>query len=363
MERIIKSALEHSEVTRRQEFSTAPARILVVGVGGAGCNTVNRLASIGISGAELVAVNTDKTHLECTNVANKILIGYDLTRGLGTGGNVEIGRQAAAEAKPAFKKLFNGTSLVFVTCGLGGGTGTGGAPVVARFAGEQGALTIGVVTTPFKMEKARIQKAKEGLEELRENTDSTVVVDNNRMVALVPDLPIEDAFNVADEVLARMVKGITETIMLPSMINLDFADIKAVFGGGNLAMVGIGESNAKDRAAKAIQQAVSCPLLGDVDYSDAKGVLVHISGGSNMTISEAHQIGDFISTRVHADAQVIWGARVDPGLGDAIRVILLVNGVRSSHLLGSASDGGIRRRGEPSNRVVRALPDLGLNYV
>ena len=365
LQNLIKSALEQSEVNpSRQEHSTAPARILVVGVGGAGCNTVSRLASIGISGAELVAVNTDKLHLDSIDVPQKVLIGSDLTKGLSAGGYVEVGRQAASEAKPTFKKLFNNASLVFITSGMGGGTGTGASPVIARFAKEQGALVIGVVTMPFKLEKARIQKAKEGLEEFRESSDSVVVVDNNRLLTLVPDLPIDDAFSVSDEVLARMVKGIIETVMLPSMINLDFADIKTVLSGSKVAMVGIGESNAKDRAAKAIQQAVSCPLLGDIDYSDAKGVLVHISGGPNMTISEAHQIGDFISTRVHAEAQVIWGARVDPGLGDAIRVILIVNGVRSPHLLlGPASDGGVRRREGPSDKMTRGPLDLELNYL
>ena len=350
---------------RRQESSTTPARILVVGVGGAGCNTVNRLVSIGISGAELVAVNTDKTKLENTNATHKIAIGVELTKGLGAGGYIEVGKQAASDAKPMFKKLFDGASLIFVTCGLGGGTGTGAAPVIARFAKEQGALVVGVVTMPFKMEKARIQKAKDGLKELQENADSVVVVDNNQLLALVPDLPIDDAFCVADEVLARMVKGITEAVMLPSMINLDFADVKSVLGGGSVAMVGIGESNAKDRASKAIEQAVTCPLLGDIDYSEAKGVLVHISGGPNMTISEAHQIGDSISTRVHADAQVIWGARVDPGLGDAIRVILIVNGVRSPHLLlGPASDGGVSRREEPPKKLMKRAPlDLDLGYL
>lgn len=364
MQNLIKSALERPEVIpSRQEPSTAPARVIVVGVGGAGCNTMSRLSSIGISGAELVAVNTDKLHLDSIDVPKKVLIGLELTKGMSAGGYVEVGRQAAEEAKPTFKKLFANASLVFITCGMGGGTGTGASPVIASFAKEQGALVIGVITMPFKMEKARIQRAREGLEEMRKNADSVVVVDNNRLLALVPDMPIDDAFSVSDEVLARMVKGVIETIMLPSMVNLDFADIKAVLSGSQVAMVGIGESNAKDRAAKAMQQAISCPLLGDIDYSDAKGVLVHVSGGSNMTISEVHQIGEFISSRVHADAHVIWGARVDPGLGDAIRVILIVNGVRSPHLLlGPASDGGVYKREGPSAKTMRAPLDLELKY-
>jgi cell division protein FtsZ len=353
----------HLSSTPSQDLTPARTKIVVAGVGGAGNNTVNRLASIGVTGAEIVAVNTDKMHLDTVKAAHKILVGYEITKGFGAGGSLEIGRRAVAEAEDKFREIFADSDLVFVTCGMGGGTGTGGAPIVARIAKEQGALVMGVVTIPFRMEKGRVEKATEGLRELRENVDSTVVIDNNRLLGLAPGVPMSYAFSMADEVLAHMVKGITEAIMLPSLINLDFADVRAVMESGNVVMVGVGESDAKDRARRAIEQAFSCPLLGNVDYSTAGGVLMQICGGPDVTLAEANQIGELIRARVSPDAQVIWGARIDPSLGNALRAILLVSGARSPHLLGPASDGGVYTHGTPSSDGLGSPINLKIDYL
>ena len=372
MRGILRSALEgvdtgdsrfNSSQTSKPDLSPVPARIVVVGIGGAGNNTINRLATIGITGAELVAVNTEKMHLDTVKEAHKVLIGYEITRGFGSGGSVEIGRRAVEGAESRFRDIFDGADLIFITCGLGGGTGTGASPVIARIAKESGALVIGVVTMPFRVERKRSEVALEGLRELRENVNSVVIIDNNRLLGLAHGLPISYAFSMADEVLARMVKGITETITLPSLINLDFADVKAVMNTNGVVMVGVGESNAKDRAERVVEQALTCPLLGDIDYSSADGVLMHITGGPNVTISEATQIGELVRARVNPNAQVIMGARVDPSLGDTLRAILLINGARSPHLLGPASDGGVYASGGPSQTQARLPVNLDLDYL
>lgn len=371
MEGLLRSALEgvgaeprsHLSSTPSQDLTPAQTKIVVAGVGGAGNNTVNRLASIGVTGAEIVAVNTDKMHLDTVKAGRKILVGYEITKGFGAGGSLEIGRRAVEGAEDKFREIFAGSDLVFVTCGMGGGTGTGGAPIIARIAKEHGALVIGVVTMPFRMEKGRVEKAIEGLHELRENVDSTVVIDNNRLIGLAPGVPMRYAFSMADEVLAHMVKGITEAIMLPSLINLDFADVRAVMEGGGVIMVGVGESDARDRAQRATEQALSCPLLGNIDYSTAGGVLMQVCGGPNVTISEANQVGELIRARVNSDAQVIWGARIDPSLGNALRTILLISGARSPHLLGPASDGGVYTQGAPSPDGLGDPLNLKIDYL
>ncbi len=327
-----------------KEESIGKARIVVVGCGGAGNNTVTRLSHIGIKGAELIAINTDKQHLEVTKAHKKVLIGYDITRGLGAGGYPEIGEQAALEAKPTLKEILEGADLVFVAAGMGGGTGSGSAPIVAEIAKEMGALVIGAVTMPFKLERARIQKAREYLGKLRKHADSVVVVDNNKLLEYVPDLPIEQAFGVADEILARMVKGITETIHIPSLINLDFADIKAVMSTNKdgIAMIGLGESDTKNRAEEAVMQALENPLL-DVDYRGACGALIHITGGEDLTLQEANTVGEIATQYLKDDATVIWGARVDPEYNGRIEVMVIMTGVHSPDILGP-SDIQIPRR-------------------
>lgn len=332
---LIKDALNHSRVEKGRTYVREPgrARIVVVGTGGAGNNTVNRLMTIGIQGAECIAVNTDKQHLDSVKAHRKILIGENLTKGLGAGGFPEIGAAAAEESRDILTEVLYDTDLVFITYGLGGGTGTGSGPIIAEIAKENGAIVVGVVTMPFKVERARIKKAKEGLRKLIKKADTVVVIDNNRLLEIAPDLPIDEAFSVADEILANMVKGITETIALPSLINLDYADVRAIMSNGEVAIVGLGESSGHDRAREAVMDALQSPLL-DIDITGAKGALIHVSGGPDMSLREAARCAEIVVEKMDPNAQVIWGARVDPHLEDLLRVILIVTGVKSPHLLG-----------------------------
>ncbi|MFQ5801000.1 MAG: cell division protein FtsZ [Candidatus Hydrothermarchaeales archaeon] len=341
MEFLYKKAKENtqketeSRTAARGEFGEA--RILVVGSGGAGNNTINRLANLGIQGAELIAVNTDKQQLERSNADKKILIGYEITRGLGAGGYPEIGRQAALDAKTVLKDELSKADLVFVTAGLGGGTGTGSLPVIAEIARESGAVVVGAVTLPFKIERARISKARDALVKLKEAADSVVVVDNNKLLSYVPDLPMDEAFGVADEILSRMVKGISETISIPSLINLDFADVRAVMRDGSgrgVAMIGLGEADGRDRAMEAVTHALENPLL-NVDYRGATGALVHITGGPDLTLAEANTIGEIATSYLRENSNVIWGARIDPEYERRIQVMIIMTGVSSPDIIGS----------------------------
>jgi len=265
---------------------------------------------------------------------------------LGAGGYPEIGEQSAIEAKPALKELMEGADLIFLTAGLGGGTGTGSLPVIAEVAQDVGAVVVGAVTMPFKIERARIEKAREALAKLRKNCDSVVVVDNNKLLSYVPDLPMDQAFRVADEVLARMVKGITETITLPSLINLDFADVRAVMRGGTgkgIAMIGLGESDTRNRAEEAVLHALENPLL-EVDYRGAVGALVHITGGPDLTLAEANKIGEIATSYLREDANVIWGARIDPEYEGKVQVMVIMTGVKSPDILGPTSEIEVPKR-------------------
>jgi cell division protein FtsZ len=307
-------------------------RILVVGVGGAGNNTVTRLMEMGISGAETIAINTDMLHLNASRADQKILIGEKITRGLGSGGNPLIGKAAIEESRKRVEELFTDVDIAFITAGLGGGTGTGAAPVIAEIARKKAALTIGVVTTPFRIEKGRIEYAAQALTEMRRECDTVVVIDNNKLMALVPQLPINEAFRVADQVLANMIKGIVETISAPSLINLDFADFKTIVKRGDVAVVGVGESDAPNRAEEAVKNALRNPLL-DVDYAGATGALIHVCGDNQMTIEEANRVGEIVTELMDPNALVIWGARVNPDLSGMLRVTLVMTGVRSPYLL------------------------------
>ncbi|MEE8402375.1 MAG: cell division protein FtsZ [Candidatus Hydrothermarchaeaceae archaeon] len=340
METILRKAMENTQIIGSRpgpmSDSFGEAKILVVGCGGAGNNTTNRLAQIGVKGAELVALNTDKQHLAGIQADKKILIGYEMTKGLGAGGDPNVGEQSAIEAKPALKEILENADMVFVTGGLGGGTGTGSLPVVAEVAKSTGAVVVGAVTMPFKIERARISKAKAALAKLRKNADSVVVVDNNKLLDYVPDLPMNEAFGVADEVLSRMVKGITETIATPSLVNLDFADVRSVMkegAGRGIAMIGLGESDSRNRAEEAVTHALDNPLL-DVDYRGAVGALVHITGGEDLSLAEATRIGEIATGYLSEDANVIWGARIDPEFNGRIQVMVIMTGVTSPDILG-----------------------------
>lgn len=343
------------------ELQTHKPEIVVAGIGGGGNNTVDRIASKGMPEVDMVAINTDQPQLKEVNTNKKIPIGQEITQGRGTGGVPKLGRRAAENSAGRFRELFKGSDLVFLACGLGGGTGTGAAPIAAKVAKEEGAVVTGVVTMPFKVEK-RDEPAKKGLSELRNYADSVIVIDNNRLSDMAAGLPMRYAFTMADEVLTSILKGITETIMVPSLINLDFADVKAIMENGNIMLAGTGEAEGENRAERSVKQALSCPLLGDIDYSTADGVIMHVSG-ADVSISEANQIGEIVEEYVNAHAQRILGARIDRNSGDKLQTILLISGASSPHLLGPASDGGVGTPGESSPREAETPLNLNIGYL
>jgi cell division protein FtsZ len=307
-------------------------RIVVIGIGGAGNNTVARLIEMGVKGAECIAMNTDALHLRTSRVHRKILIGEKLTKGLGVGGDPKLGRAAIEESRKQVEDLLCNADVVFIAAGLGGGTGTGAAPIVAEIARRKGAITVGVVTTPFRIEKGRTEIAASALTEMRRQCDTVVVVNNNKLMQLVPQLPINEAFRVADQVLANMIKGIVETISAPSLINLDFADFRTIVKRGGVAVVGVGESDAPNRAEEAVRNALRSPLL-DVDYAGATGALIHVTGDPQMTIEEANRVGEIVTEMMDCNALVIWGARVNPEQSGKLKVTLVMTGVNSPHVL------------------------------
>jgi len=334
------------------ELKAGKANIKVFGAGGCGSNMITWLFNKGISGATVYGCNTDALHLSVTKADEKILIGKELTRGLGAGGKPQIGREAAKEAIVDLKKAVGGADMVFVLTGMGGGTGTGAAPVIAQLAKETGAVVIGVVTMPFEAEKARIDKAEFGLQELREVTDTCIVLDNNRLVDIAGQLPIEQAFAVANELVSTMIKGIVETITLPSLINLDYADVSAIMKNGGVAVIGIGESDTTGRVDEAVKQALTHPLL-DVDYKGATGALIHITCGPDLKLEEFDQIGRIVSENLSPEANVIIGARISKEFQGKVRVITIMTGVKSPYVLG-------REVEDYKQPLSREVSDLGI---
>lgn len=337
------------------DFDSYKARIYVVGTGGAGNNTVSRLSTKGILGATIIASNTDARHLAITKADKKILLGKELTKGLGAGGYPEVGKKAAEESKNELKEALKNVDMVFVTAGLGGGTGTGSAPVIAKIAKEQGAIVIGVVTLPFKIEGARIGKAEEGLAQLRQNCDTVIVIENQKLLKLAGELPLKQAFAVADDLIATMIKGITETISQPSLVNLDYADVKAIMRSGGVAAIGVGESASEHRAHEAVSRALNHPLL-EVDYTGATGALIQVIGGEDMRLDEINQIGEAVSKQLDPEAQVIWGARIVPEYENKLQVITIVTGVKSPFILGPEA------RRDPQSRSVMSR-QLGIEVI
>ncbi len=318
----------------RRILESRKAEIKVVGVGGGGGNTISRLMQVGIVGAETVAVNTDAQDLLYTDADRKILIGKDITGGLGAGADPSIGGEAAKESKEEIKKALEGADMVFIDCGLGGGTGTGAAPVVADIAKKVGALTVGIVTMPFVMEgQQRTKNAQEGLENLESVVDTLIVIPNDKLLEIVPDVSILTAFKVADEILVNAVKGIAELITKPGLVNLDFADVRAVMSSGGLAMIGMGESDSENRAVESVEKSLTNPLL-DVAIEGASGALINVSGGEGVTIKECQEIVEGVNNKINPDAKIIWGAQIDKALGDSVRTMLIVTGVKSSQIYG-----------------------------
>ncbi len=318
--------------------------IKIVGCGGGGTNTINRIVEEGIVGADVYALNTDAQHLLHINSPHKILIGKRTTRGLGAGSIPQIGEEAALESEEEIRRSLGDADIVFITAGLGGGTGTGSASAVARIAREMGALTIAIVTTPFSAEGVvRMQNAEYGLDRLTEVADTAVVVPNDRLLEIVPRLPLNAAFKVADEILMRAIKALVEIITKVGLVNLDFNDLKTIMKGGGVAMIGIGESDAPDKAMEAVDEAISSPLL-DVDISSAVGALINVTGGEDMTVSEAEKVAEEIQKRTNPQARIIWGAQIDPTLQHTIRVMIVITGVKSKQILGPSMDKRIGRK-------------------
>jgi cell division protein FtsZ len=312
--------------------------VIVIGCGGGGSNSISRMSQEGITGARMYAMNTDAQHLLHTKADKKFLIGKKLTRGFGAGSLPEIGENAARESLMEIKAAISQADMVFVTCGLGGGTGTGSAPIVAQASKEGGALTIAVVTTPFKVEGAvRKANAEIGLEKLRKTADTVIVVPNDKLLEVVPNLPLQAAFKVADEVLTHAVKGITELVTKAGLVNLDFADVKTVMSNGGVAMIGLGEGKGDNAAAHSVRNALQSPLL-DVDISGAKAAIVNVTGGETMTIAEAEAVVEEVYNAIDPEARLIWGASVDPDLGDVIRTMVIITGVASTQILGKPQE-------------------------
>src|SRR3989344_880492 len=312
------------------------AKIKVIGVGGGGNNSLSRMREIGIKGGELIAVNTDAQDLLYTNADIKILIGKELTRGLGAGSNPKIGEEAAKESEAEIRKKLAGSDMIFITCGLGGGTGTGAAPVIANIAKKQGALTIGVVTLPFTIEgKKRIENAMNGLEKMEAVVDTLIVIPNDKLLELAPDLPLHTAFKIADEILTNAVKGVTELVTTTGLVNLDFADVRAVMVDGGVSLIGLGESDSTNRAFESVEKAINNPLL-DVDISGATGCLINIVGGNDMSLEECKVVIERIGKKLSPEAKLIWGAQISADMEKSMRVLLIVTGVQSSQILGGS---------------------------
>ncbi|MBU4077006.1 MAG: cell division protein FtsZ [Euryarchaeota archaeon] len=347
MESFVQDALKMTEKEQLMKRSVASAsdafedfgtpKIVVVGCGGGGNNTVNRLYNIGIAGAETIAINTDKIHLDITQADKKILVGKSITRGLGAGGFPEVGKRAAELARGTLEEVLKDANLVFITAGMGGGTGTGVAPVVANIAKDQGAIVIGMVTSPFRVERARMIKAEEGLDELRNAADTVIVLDNNRLLDYVPNLPIDQAFSVMDQLISETVKGIAETITQPSLINLDYADVRAIMKGGGLAVMLVGEAKGQDKAKEVVRAALNHPLL-DVDTNGATGCLLHITGGPDMSLHEAESIASSLTYELDPHANVIWGARVRKDYEGKVRCMAIMTGIKSAQIMGPRSE-------------------------
>lgn len=317
-----------------QFLSKQKAKIKVVGTGGGGNNTITRITEVGIKGAEAIAINTDAQDLLYSTADKKILIGREVTNGLGAGSNPKLGEEAARENEHDIKNAVAGADMVFITCGLGGGTGTGSAPIIAEAAKKIGALTVGIVTMPFTMEgHRRYDNAVIGLEKLEQIVDTLIVIPNDKLLELAPDLPIHTAFKVADEILTNSVKGIAELVTKAGLVNLDFADIRTVMKGGGVALIGVGESDTDNRAIEAVEKAINNPLL-DVDIANANGALINISGGEDMTLDEARKVVEAVSERLNEEATLIWGAQIYKDLDKSIRVMLIVTGVESSQIFG-----------------------------
>ncbi len=309
------------------------ANIFVVGAGGAGNNTISRLTEVGIKGAETITVNTDAQDLFYSQADEKILLGRKTCGGLGAGGEPEVGEECAEESEDDLRNKLDGADMIFVTCGLGGGTGTGSAPIIAKIAKKLGALTVSVVTLPFSAEGVkRRENAEKGLEKLQAASDTVIVIPNDKLLEVAPNLPLNKAFMVSDEILGRAVKGITELITKQGLVSLDFADIRSIMKGSGMAMIGMGESDSGERALESVHEALSSPLL-DIDISDATGALINITGSSDLTLQEAEKIVQIVADKLDPEANIIWGTQIDENLQNMVRTTIIVSGIKPVNII------------------------------
>ena len=344
--------------------------IKIIGCGGGGSNTINRCVEAGITGAQLCAINTDAKHLLAIHAPKKILIGKNITRGLGAGAIPQVGEAAAKENEREIRDFIQGANIVFVTAGMGGGTGTGSAHFAARLAKEQKALTIGVVTLPFKAEgDVRMENALDGLERLRRLCDTTIVIPNDKLLELVPKLPVDAAFKVADEVLMQTIRGLTEIITKPGLVNLDYSDILTVMNEGGVAFVGIGESeeaDPEDRVEAAIEEALNSPLLGEIELKDSKGALIRVVGGPDMTVSEAQKAAEIVGQTIAKHARLIWGCSIAPSVESTVKILLIVTGARSDAFLSqsaTASPAAVSKRAPSGGSRSYGRDDEPIDFV
>jgi cell division protein FtsZ len=312
-----------SEEELRQEC--ADLKILVIGCGGGGCNSVHRLMNIGIRGVKTVAINTDVSHLRTINADQRLLIGSQVTRGLGAGGIPEVGESCMENALEPLNNILEGADLTFITAGMGGGTGTGSAPVVARQARRHGSLVISMATTPFEFERGRrMEAARRGISKLNDSSDMMLLLDNNRLLDMVNHLPMEQGFGVMDQLVSEIIKGLVEAVTLPSLVNLDFADLRTIMRHKGVSTILYGESSDPEGA---VREALGNPLL-EIDYEGATGALIHVTGGEKLTVKKATRVLAGMSEQLDPEAQVIFGARVDPSCKDIIRVMAVITGIR-----------------------------------
>jgi cell division protein FtsZ len=333
-----------------EEVEQSGAKIKVIGVGGCGCNAVNNMIDSNIKGVDFLACNTDSQTLKKSLSANRVQIGSKLLKGMGAGGNPETGKSAAGESEEEIREALKGADMVFIATGLGGGTGTGASPIVAKIAREMGALTVAVATKPFEFEGPRKMKlALSGEKDLSENVDAIITIPNNRLLGLdAKGVPIMEAFKKSDEILTNAVKGISDLINTTGVVNVDFNDVKTVMCEKGKALMGIGSASGENRAAEAANMAISSPLLEDVDISGAKGILLNITGDQSVTIREINEASKIIQAYAHEDANIIWGFVVDEDLADEFNLMVIATGY--------ANKTAIRMKDEKENDNVRVFP-------
>jgi len=352
----LKKDINNIDEELEQLVAKQRAKIKVIGAGGAGNNTINRISDVGITGVETIAINTDAQDLLYTNCNIKILIGRELTGGLGAGSIPQVGEDAARESEHDIKEKLQGADLIFITCGLGGGTGTGSAPVIADIAKKLGVLTVAIVTMPFAVEgQRRYENAVFGLEKLENMVDTLIVIPNDKLLELAPDLSLQTAFKIADEILTNAVKGIAELVTKAGLINLDFADIRTVMGKGGMSMIGVGESDSENRAIESVEKAISNPLL-DVNIEGATGALINVTGGPDMSLDEARKVVETVSDKLDEEARIIWGAQVSEDMDKTIRTMLIITGVNSPQIFGP-------RKGAPKKMRREIERELGIEFV